>query len=79
MFLTNDVYKITVDNYKLLKYELDAMDDNDIPCLITAFEEQMDFVKSQQEAYEEYIEAKVDLQYIAAAKRKFDVYVKNLD
>lgn len=79
MFITNDVYKITVDNYKLLKYELDAMDDNDIPCLITAFEEQMDFVKSQQEAYEEYIEAKVDLQYIAAAKRKFDVYVKNLD
>lgn len=79
MFFTNDVYKITVDNYKLLKYELDAMDDNDIPCLITAFEEQMDFVKSQQEAYEEYIEAKVDLQYIAAAKRKFDVYVKNLD
>lgn len=74
-----DDYRIEVDDYKRLINELNGMDDNDIPCLIDAFENQMELVKLQQEAHEDYIEAKVDLQYIAAAKRKFDVYVKNLD
>lgn len=74
-----DDYRIEVDDYKRLINELNGMDDNDIPCFINAFENQMELVKLQQEAHEDYIEAKVDLQYVAAAKSKFDVYVKKLD
>lgn len=77
--LSDDKYKIKVDDYKRLINELDRMDNLDVPNLENSFENQMRLVKEQQERYEEYLVVKHELQFVTATLKKFVDYLRMLE